>query len=241
MLLFMPEMRTSDDPNHASKSPTDDTLPAALVRHQIELEDAAIGQLTAYCRVLWEWNEKINLTRHTDYEIFVARDVVDSLALSRFLKAGQKVLDVGTGGGVPGVVLAIVRPDLHVALLESVGKKARAVTDMVERLKLGVPVHHARVQDYLEHADVHFDVLVARAVGRLDKLLTWLEPFWDRFDRLLLIKGPRWVEERKAVHELGLLEDKDLRRLLSYPLPGADGESVVLEIREKESISDEAS
>src|SRR5689334_10945166 len=99
---------------------TQDTLTAALARHSIELEADQIESLDRYCRALWEWNEKLNLTRHTDYEKFVARDVVDSMALEQFLDAGERVLDVGTGGGVPGVVLAIVRPDLEVTLSESV-------------------------------------------------------------------------------------------------------------------------
>ena len=83
--------------------------------------------LERYCELLWEWNEKINLTRHTDYEKFVARDLVDSLAFAEFLEPGEKVLDVGSGGGVPGVVLAIVRPDLKVSLADSVGKKAKVL------------------------------------------------------------------------------------------------------------------
>ena len=90
-------------------------------------------------------NEKINLTRHTDYEKFVARDVVDSLALEPFLDSGDAVLDVGTGGGVPGVVLAIVRPDLKVSLCDSVAKKAKAVAAIVEQLGLKMAVHHAPV------------------------------------------------------------------------------------------------
>ena len=82
-------------------------LADAIVRHQIELPDEQIALLERYCELLWQWNEKINLTRHTDYEKFVARDLVDSLAFAEFLEPGEKVLDVGSGGGVPGVVLAI--------------------------------------------------------------------------------------------------------------------------------------
>ena len=119
---------------------SDETLSAALARHQIELPAAQVALLQRYCELLWDWNAKINLTRHTDYEKFVARDLVDSLAFAQFWQPKEKVLDVGTGGGVPGVVLAIVRDDLKVSLSESVGKKARAVADIVERLGLPTPV-----------------------------------------------------------------------------------------------------
>ncbi len=210
-----------------------DTLSAALVRHDLELADDQIELLDRYCRALWEWNEKLNLTRHTDYEKFVSRDVVDSMALEPFLDSGDAVLDVGTGGGVPGIVLAIVRPDLKVSLCDSVAKKAKAVAEIVKQIGLKIEVHHAPVQQVL--AAHHFNTLVIRAVAPLSKLLRWVEPHWDSFDRLLVIKGPAWVEERTEAREAGLLKRFELRKLASYPLPGTSSESVVLSIRPRES------
>ena len=96
-----------------AENDTHDTLAAALGRHGITLPDDQLALLDRYLRLLWEWNEKINLTRHTDFEKFVSRDVVDSLAFAAPCAEGERVLDVGTGGGVPGVILAIVRPDLQ--------------------------------------------------------------------------------------------------------------------------------
>jgi 16S rRNA (guanine527-N7)-methyltransferase len=208
-----------------------DTLPAALARHGIELPPPQVELLERYCGLLWQWNAKINLTRHTDYEKFVARDLVDSLALAEFLQPGEKILDVGTGGGVPGVVLAIVRGDLAVWLCESVGKKARAVADIVEKLHLPVPVVCGRAEDVL--ADQRFHTLVLRAVARLGKLLTWFGPRWDAFDRMLLVKGPSWTEERGEARHHGLLRGLELRKLTSYPLPGTSSQSVLLQIRRK--------
>ncbi len=212
-------------------NPTDDSLAAALARHQIELPERQVALLDQYCHLLWEWNDKLNLTRHTDYEKFVGRDVVDSRAIAQFLEQGEKVLDVGTGGGVPGVVLAILRDDLQVALCESVGKKARAVADIVGRLGLAVPAHHARAEDLL--AAEHFQTLVIRAVARLKKLLEWFQPHWNAFDRLLVLKGPSWVEERGEARHFGLMHELQLRKLTSYPLPGTASESVLLQIAPK--------
>ncbi len=215
-------------------SHSDETLADALARHSIELPAEQVELLDAYCRSLWRWNEKLNLTRHTSYEKFVARDVVDSLALEPFLDAGGRVLDVGTGGGVPGIVLTIVRPDLEVALCDSVAKKARAAEAIVAELGLSVPVYHAPAQQVL--AEHTFDTLVARAVAPLAKLLRWFAPLWENFDRLLVIKGPAWVEERKAARESGLLKHLELRKIAEYPLPGTDSTSVVLSIRPKEQV-----
>jgi 16S rRNA (guanine527-N7)-methyltransferase len=207
------------------------SLAEVIARHQIRLPEAQIALLERYCGLLWHWNEKINLTRHTDYEKFVARDLVDSLAFSEFLAPGERMLDVGSGGGVPGVVLAIVRPDLQLALVESVAKKAKALGDIVKRLGLDVPVFHARAEQLLTEQD--FNTLTVRAVAPLRKLLKWFAPHWSRFDRLLILKGPAWVEERGEARHLGLLKNLTLRKLRTYPLPGTDSESVLLQIQQR--------
>jgi 16S rRNA (guanine527-N7)-methyltransferase len=207
-----------------------------MARHQIELPAPQVAMLERYCELLWDWNAKINLTRHTDYEKFVARDLIDSLAFAQFLQPKETVLDVGTGGGVPGVVLAIVRDDLRISLCESVGKKARVVAEIVERLGLHVPVLHARAEELLTQQ--RFDTLVIRAVARLKKLLEWFQPHWTAFDRLLILKGPSWVGERGEARHYGLLHDLALRKLTSYPLPGTESESVLLQICPKERLPD---
>ena len=211
-----------------------DTLAAALARHQITLPDEQIAGLERYCAALWEWNAKLNLTRHSDYEKIVSRDVVDALALEKLLEVGERILDVGTGGGMPGVILAILRPDLHVELCDSVGKKAKAVQGIVAQIQMDIPVHAAAAQTLL--AGARFDTLVVRAVAPLAKLLTWFQPHWTEFQRLLVIKGPAWVEERHAARERGLMRGLQLRKLDSYPLYGTESESVILEIRPTEIV-----
>jgi 16S rRNA (guanine527-N7)-methyltransferase len=218
--------------NDTPESTDSDTLPAALARAGIELAEDQIEQLDRYCRLLWDWNEKLNLTRHTTYEKFTSRDIVDSQALEQFLDAGGRVLDVGTGGGVPGIVLSILRPDLSVELCESMAKKAKAVQAIVSELGLPISVHHASAQQVL--AEQNFEELVVRAVAPLANLLTWLEPHWGAFDRLLVIKGPAWVNERHEARERGLLRKLELRKIYSYPMPGTDSESVVLSIVSRE-------
>ncbi len=217
-------------------STPDENLAAAMARHQIDLPPSQIAMLDRYCELLWDWNAKINLTRHTDYEKFVARDVIDSLAFARFLEPKEKVLDVGTGGGVPGIVLAIVRDDLQISLCESVGKKARVVAEIAAQLGLPTPVLHARAEDVL--SEQRFNTLVIRAVARLKKLLEWFRPHWKAFDRLLVLKGPSWVEERGEARHFGLLHELALRKLTSYPLPGTDSESVLLQICPRDALAD---
>jgi 16S rRNA (guanine527-N7)-methyltransferase len=212
-----------------SGSVNEDSLGATLVRYGIELSSEQIARLAGYVQLLWSWNERLNLTRHLDVETFVARDVVDSWQLAHHLGEAERVLDVGTGGGVPGLVLAILRPDLQIAVSESVRKKAAAVSTMVAELQLPVTVYAERVQDLLA-AGHSFDTLVARAVGPMWKILQWLKPHWRSFRRLLLIKGPKWSEERGQARHLGYLTSLSLRRVASYATAGHHGESVILSI-----------
>src|SRR5262245_6782010 len=205
-----------------------DTLADALTRHKIELPPGQIAPLDKYCRLLWEWNAKLNLTRHTDYEKFVGRDLVDSQELAKHLRQGEEVLDVGTGGGVPAVVLAVLRRDLKVTLCDSVGKKARAVEDIVKQLGLEVPVFPFRAEELLE--DARFDALLIRAVGPLWKLLGTFKPHWHSFRRMLVIKGPKWPEELNEARRRGQMHNLQLKTAAEYPLAGADGKSVILKI-----------
>jgi 16S rRNA (guanine527-N7)-methyltransferase len=205
-----------------------DSLAAALARHQLDLPNGQIELLDKYCRLLWDWNTKLNLTRHTDFEKFVGRDLVDSLELAKHLRQGEGVLDVGTGGGVPGLVIAIVRPDLKVTLCDSIGKKARAVEDIVQQLGVEVPVFPFRAEELLK--DARYDALVIRAVGPLWKLLVAFKPHWRSFRRMLVIKGPKWPEELTEARRRGQMHSLQLKSAAEYPLAGADGKSVILKI-----------
>jgi 16S rRNA (guanine527-N7)-methyltransferase len=209
-----------------------DTLAAALARHQIALPDDQTALLDAYARALWDWNEKLNLTRHTSYEKFVGRDVVDSLALEPYVGLGDRVIDVGTGGGVPGVILRIVRPDVEMILSETIAKKARVVDEIVKQIGLEARVHHGRAEDIL--STKRAETLVVRAVAPLAKLATWFAPLLHAFDRMLVIKGPGWVEERHEARQKRLLKEWQLRKLAEWPLPGTHSNSVLLELKRRE-------
>src|SRR4051794_2799354 len=96
--------------------PQNESLRDLLTLHRFEVADEQVDLLDKYRQLLWSWNERLNLTRHMTLEKFVGRDVLDSFELSKLLENGERVLDVGTGGGVPGVIIAILRPDLTIAL-----------------------------------------------------------------------------------------------------------------------------
>lgn len=188
-------------------------------------------QLAQYCSLLWDWNSRLNLTRHTDWEMFVTRDLLDTQKLAEHIPQGAKILDVGSGGGVPGIPLAILRPDLAVSLCESIGKKSLALKDIVANMQLKVPVHADRAEVVLKKH--RFQFITARAVASISKLIGWFNPVWSAAGQLLLIKGPRWIEERDEAMAEGLLKRQTVDQLSSWATPGRDGQSVLLRIARK--------
>ena len=201
--------------------PLDSEFAAALENHSVDLDEGIAERLQAYAQSMWRWNEQLNLTRHTTWDLFVGRDLRDCLQLAPMLDAGEEVLDLGSGNGVPGIPLAILRSDIDVSLAESVAKRASVLGEMISELGLPVPVYSARGADLLN--DFRFSSLVCRAVGSISKLCRWIEPHWSNVDRMLLIKGPKWVEERGEARHQGLMANLQLRKIASYPL-GDDSE-----------------
>ena len=204
-------------------------LNQAIEEAGLEIPAIAYAPLKHYCQRLWEINKTMNLTRHTSYEKFVSRDLLDTLQLSKLIPENQEVLDIGSGGGVPGIVLAILRPDLEITLCESVGKKAHALGELAKAAELDLEIYHCRAEDLLQ--DFRYDYSVARAVGPLRKMGVWFEGRWPALGRLLATKGPRWLEEKKEADESELLKKVDLRVVAEYEVPGVEWKSVILQLK----------
>lgn len=198
-------------------------------------DDACLNKVRQYCVLLWVKNEQMNLTRHTTWDQFVSRDLMDTLQLSPLIPSGSLVLDVGSGGGVPGLLLAILRPDLKLTLTESVGKKAAALGEFASALELDVEIYNERAETVLE--DFRFDVTIARAVGPLIKICRWFEDHWPSVGRLLAIKGPKWPEELEEATEANLTRGIEVAKLKEYSTPNTEWNSVILEVSAKQEVS----
>lgn len=171
-------------------------FPAALGELGLTLDPAQLGLLGDYLARLLAMNERVNLTAVTDPREVWTRHALDGLSIApelADLPAGAAVLDVGSGGGVPGIPLAIARPDLHVTLLEATQKKAAFLADVAEALGLSnvsVVADRAELVRDSELAGA-FDAVTARAVAKLTGLLPWTAPFARDGGRLVFIKGQR--------------------------------------------------
>jgi len=147
-----------------------------------------------------DWNNKINLISRKNTEHFVEQHIIHSLSIAKFIqfKDNTSIFDVGTGGGMPGIPLAILFPNCKFKLVDSIGKKIMVVDDLVQKLELeNVTTKHERV----ENIDQSFDFVVSRAVAPIQKIDSWVthkikkESINDIKNGYILLKGGDLTEE----------------------------------------------
>jgi 16S rRNA (guanine527-N7)-methyltransferase len=157
-------------------------------------------QLAALPALYAEWNAKINVISRKDMDMFEVHHVLHSLAIARYItfKPGAEILDLGTGGGFPGIPLAIMFPDSDFHLVDSIGKKITVVNAVAEALGLkNIQATHTRVEQVLDY----YDFVVSRAVAPLPDLVKWAKPLinknfnHDIKNGLICLKGGDLAEE----------------------------------------------
>ncbi len=201
-----------------------DTLGLALSPDQLDA-------LLQYLDLMARWNRAYNLTAVREPQQMVVRHLLDSLAIAPYLR-GQRLIDVGTGGGLPGVPLAICCPQHEFHLLDSNGKKTRFLFQVKTALGLDtMSVHHARVETFRPEQD--YDAVLSRAFASLDDMVTGCSHLLGPGGLFLAMKGVYPEQELaavadrcdlRAVHKLsvpGLEEERHLVVLASRPRDGA--------------------
>lgn len=165
-----------------------------------EISDTQLQQFEQLFPLYVEWNEKINVISRKDIDNLMLHHVLHSLAIAKFIqfRPGTEILDVGTGGGFPGIPLAILFPECSFLLVDSIGKKIKVVEGVAEGLGLtNVRAEHIRAED----VDQDFEFIISRAVTRLSPFYYWVRKkispnhFHTHRNGLILLKGGDLKEE----------------------------------------------
>lgn len=176
------------------------------------LTDEQVEQFEQLGELYPEWNEKINVISRKDIENLYVNHILHSLGIAKFtdFKAGSKVLDMGTGGGLPGIPLAIMFPEVHFHLVDRIGKKIKVAQDIADRLGLkNVTTQHGDVKE----VKGVFDFVVSRAVMNLDDLVGFVRRSVSRTcinslpNGLICLKGGDLQAEVKKYKKLAMIAD----------------------------------
>lgn len=185
-------------------------LKELLKTYHVELTDQMIASFLLYSELLEEWNKKINLTAISPEE-YVEKHYYDSLLVVKTLNFhNQKVLDIGTGAGFPGIPLKIVFPDIDLVLVEPTTKRCHFLQEVVDKLGLKkVTILNARAEELDTSYRESFDIVLARAVAHLSIILELAIPFVKVDGVFVALKGPNAKEELEtAKHALKTLTTK---------------------------------
>ncbi|MDO9170078.1 MAG: 16S rRNA (guanine(527)-N(7))-methyltransferase RsmG [Methylobacter sp.] len=182
--------------------------------------DNQLDQLISFIKLIEKWNKAYNLTAIRDREEMARLHILDSLAILPYIE-GARVIDIGTGAGLPGIPLAICLPEIHFTLLDSNAKKTRFVQQVVLELKLkNVQVVHSRVENY--HPEKAYDAVLTRAFASLSDIVKLTSHLLDRKGVLLAMKG------QNLDAELELIAAK--KTVISVSVPGTDVDRCLVRI-----------
>ena len=193
-------------------------LQTALEQLNIPYTEETIEKYRLYMEGIIEWNEKVNLTSITDRDDFIKLHFVDSIMsvpCEEFQKA-KRIIDVGTGGGFPGIPLALAAPDKEFVLMDSLNKRIKIINQLCEEIGItNVTAVHARAEELAKNKAHRqkYDLCVSRAVANLSTLSEYCLPFIKQGGWFLSYKGPDTDKEladaKKAIKILGGQIDRE--------------------------------
>ena len=202
-----------------------------LSKLNVTLSKKQLEQLDKYYELLIEWNEKINLTRITEYEDVYLKHFYDSLTIAKVVDLSTKetLCDVGTGAGFPGVVLKIVYPNLKITLVDSLQKRVNYLNEIVKELGLeDIHAIHSRGEDFKET----FDVVTARAVANIEKLVTYTMHLVNKNGIFVAMKG-NIDEELTSQVEQKLNKKYKIEQIEKFLLPIENSNRSLVVIKNK--------
>ena len=177
---------------------------------EITLNENQEDDFYKYMELLLEWNEKINLTAITDPKEILLKHFIDSITISKYIEKKDKVLDIGTGAGFPGIPLKIINKENEFTLLDSLNKRITFLNDVIQKLNLEkICAIHGRAEEFIKKSGEResYNIVTSRAVAKLNVLLEYMLPFTKIGGRCICMKSFGIEEElkeaKKAIEILG--------------------------------------
>lgn len=194
-------------------------------------------QFFEYMNLLIEWNEKMNLTAITEPTEIIEKHFIDSLTILNKIDNNQKVVDVGTGAGFPGIPLSIMNPTLKITLVDSLNKRLIFLQEVVAKLNLkNIEIVHARAEEFGQNKKYreNFDIATSRAVANLSTLSEYLIPLVKVGGKVISMKASEAQEEinqaQKAIEVLG----GKINKIEEFNLPQSDiGRTIIIIDKQK--------
>lgn len=191
---------------------------------EIELTKKQIEKFYNYMNLLLEWNEKINLTAIIEPREVILKHFVDSLTIAKYIKENEKLIDVGTGAGFPGIPLSIVKENTDIVLLDSLNKRINFLEEIKQNLKLkNITTIHGRAEEFGKNKKEReiYDIATSRAVAPLNILLEYLLPLVKVGGKAICMKGSNIEEIENAKNALEILGGK-IEKIEEIILPNSD-------------------
>ncbi len=203
----------------------------------IELTDIQKQQFVDYYEFLIEKNKVMNLTAITDFSEVVIKHFIDSLSLTKvYQPKNEKILDLGTGAGLPGIPLKIVFPDTDILLLDSLNKRIIFLNEVIDKLGLKkIKALHGRAEDYgkdIKYRE-HFDLCVSRAVAKLASLSEYCLPFVKKGGCFISYKSGQIMEELNSSQNAFQTLGAKLEKVEEFNLPGTDIERTLIVLKKE--------
>lgn len=200
----------------------------------LNVTEEKLEQLDIIYNTLVETNKKMNLTRITEKDDVYLKHFYDSLTLAKIydLSKVNTLCDIGTGAGFPGLVLKIFYPNLEITLVDSLLKRVKYLNNLIDKLQLtGIKAYHNRAEDLIKE-NKKFDIVTARAVSALPKLLLWTMPLVNKNGSFLAMKG-NVEEELELSKDIMKKHNWYVNKKEIFTLPTKEDVRTILEIKNK--------
>ena len=195
---------------------------------RIGLENLRTDLFLSYIDLLRKWGKHINLSSVLSDREIIIKHLIDSLTVAEFIPPASRVLDIGTGAGLPGIPLYIYDASLSVTLVESVGKKVAFLKEVKRSLGLsGIDIHNARAEELSDDMRGRFDRVTSRAVGSVNTVVTLGTPYLDIGGQMVIMKGLRGKKEWED-YANRYPEDMELLFTKEFKLPFSGENRVII-------------